>query len=152
VEARDHRQHDVQTPLPDLLPALWLARTAGPSAGIQERRDPRLAPRGRGLAPTSQPTTLLLARPGRPRGVDPPPTKARPIMPLPDGGVRGSWRLGFQSLAARHKAEVRRAEPIALPALGEPGACAWLAAGDVVPGVALAFLRTKGASIYAHGH
>jgi hypothetical protein len=64
---------DVQTPLPDLLSALRLARTAGSSAGIQERRDPRLAPRGRGLAPTTQPTTLLLARPGRPRGVDPPP-------------------------------------------------------------------------------
>ena len=65
VEARDHRQHDVQTPLPDLLPARRLARTAGPSAGIQQRRDPRRAPPGRGLAPTSQPTTLLLARPGR---------------------------------------------------------------------------------------
>jgi transposase len=60
VEARDHCQHDVQTPLPDLLPALGLARTAGPSAGIQERRDPCLAPRGRGLASTSQSTTLLL--------------------------------------------------------------------------------------------
>src|SRR5215211_3193040 len=86
VEARDHRQHDVQTPLPDLLPAPRLARTAGPSAGTQERRDPRLAPRGRGLAPTSQPTTLLLARPGRPRGVDPPPTKAASAPSIRDAG------------------------------------------------------------------
>src|SRR5215216_4771427 len=86
VEARDHRQHDVQTPLPDLLPAPRLARTAGPSAGTQERRDPRLAPRGRGLAPTSQPTTLLLARPGRPRGVDPPPPKAASAPSIRDAG------------------------------------------------------------------
>jgi hypothetical protein len=34
----------------------------------------------------------------------------------------------------------------------EPGACAWLAAGDVKPGVALAFVRTKGARTHAHGH
>jgi hypothetical protein len=32
------------------------------------------------------------------------------------------------------------------------GACAWLAAGDVVPGVALAFLRTKGVRLHAHDH
>ena len=93
---------DVQTPLPDLLSALRLARTAGSSAGIQERRDPRLAPRGRGLAPTTQPTTLLLARPGRPRGVDPPPLPkaasapsirdARDIAALASGPDQRRWR------------------------------------------------------------
>jgi hypothetical protein len=50
-------------------------------------------------------------------------------MPLPDGGVRGIWRWGFESLATRHKAEVRRVEPIALPALGSPvHAPGWLLA------------------------
>src|SRR6266508_2384504 len=58
----------------------------GPSAGVQERRDPRLAARGRGLVSTSQPTTLLLARPGRPRGVDPPPINAASAPSSRDAG------------------------------------------------------------------
>src|SRR5262245_49296229 len=31
--------HDAPTPLPDLVPATWLARAARPRAGLQERRD-----------------------------------------------------------------------------------------------------------------
>src|SRR6266508_4292675 len=46
--------HDVQTPLPDLLPTPRLARTAGPRAGIQENagilRTPTLAPRANAFA------------------------------------------------------------------------------------------------------
>src|SRR6266542_6785530 len=64
------RRHGVQTPLPDLLSAHRLACTAGPQAGVQERRDPRVTARGGGLAPTGRPATTLLAGPGRALGVD----------------------------------------------------------------------------------
>jgi hypothetical protein len=47
VEARDHRQHDVQTPLADLLPARRLARTAG---GAQASKNAELLVLGHEVA------------------------------------------------------------------------------------------------------
>src|SRR6266496_6216630 len=46
AEVGKDRRHGVQTPLPDLLSAHRLARTARPQADIQERRDPRVTARG----------------------------------------------------------------------------------------------------------
>src|SRR6266511_4973435 len=71
--------HDDPTPLPDLVSAPRLARTAHPRAGLQERRDPRATAGGRGAAPTDRQTAPHLARPGHPRGVEPTPPKGTPI-------------------------------------------------------------------------
>src|SRR6266568_9657240 len=67
--------HDVQTSLPDLVAAYRLARIACPQPGVQGRRAPRATARGHGAASASRPATSHLARPCRPRGVDPAPPK-----------------------------------------------------------------------------
>jgi hypothetical protein len=76
AEVREDPRHGVQTPLLDLLSAHRLARAAGPPAGVQERRDPRVTARGRGLAPTGRPAATLLAGPGHPFGIDSAPVGA----------------------------------------------------------------------------
>jgi putative transposase len=48
--------HDPPTPLPEHLPALWLARAARSRAGGQQRRVARPAPPGRGAAPPRRQT------------------------------------------------------------------------------------------------
>jgi hypothetical protein len=70
--------HGVPTALPHLLPAHRLARAAGPRADLQERRDPRSATRGRGLAPTGRPAPPLLAGPRRALGAGPAAAHAAP--------------------------------------------------------------------------
>src|SRR4029453_2871552 len=59
AEVREDPRYGVQTPLLVLLSAHRLARAAGPPAGVQERRDPRVTARGRGLAPTGHPAATL---------------------------------------------------------------------------------------------
>ena len=70
--------HGVPTALPHLLPAHRLARAAGPRADVQERRDPRAATRGRGLAPTGRPAPPLLAGPRCALGAGPAAPHAAP--------------------------------------------------------------------------
>src|SRR5215218_5358112 len=70
--------HGVPTALPHLLSAHRLARAAGPRADLQERRDPRSATRGRGLAPTGRPAPPLLAGPRRALGAGPAAAHAAP--------------------------------------------------------------------------
>src|SRR6266566_1535800 len=53
--------HDDPTPVPELVSAPRLARTARPRADIQERRAARAATRGRRAAPTGRHTASHLA-------------------------------------------------------------------------------------------
>src|SRR4029453_11635149 len=76
AEVREDPRYGVQTPLLVLLSAHRLARAAGPPAGVQERRDPRVTARGRGLAPTGRPAATLLAGPGHRFGIDSAPVGA----------------------------------------------------------------------------
>jgi hypothetical protein len=78
--------HGVATALSDLLPAHQLARIAGPRADVQERRDPRAATRGRGLAPTGRPAPPLLAGPRRALGAGPAAPHAAPPPSIRDAG------------------------------------------------------------------
>ena len=78
--------HGVPTALPHLLPAHRLARAAGPRADVQERRDPRAATRGRGLAPTGRPAATLLAGPRCALGVDAAALQTAPTPSIRDPG------------------------------------------------------------------
>ena len=73
-----------------------------------------------------------------------------PIMPLPDRGSAGSGGWGSNPSRRQSRGQTGGADRFACR--GGPGACAWFAVGDVVPGVVLALLRTQGVSIHAHGH
>src|SRR6266498_3662663 len=86
AEVREDPRHGVQTPLLDLLSAHRLARTAGPQAGVQGRRDPRGTARGRGLAPTGHPAATLLAGPGCALGVDAAALQTAPTPSIRDPG------------------------------------------------------------------
>src|SRR6266566_1551624 len=70
--------HGVPTALPHLVSAPRLARAAGPRADVQERRDPRAATRGHGLAPTGRPAPPLLAGPRCALGAGPAAPHAAP--------------------------------------------------------------------------
>src|SRR4029453_10453034 len=83
---REDPRHGIQTPVLGLLSAHRLARTAGSQAGVQERRDPRVTARGRGLAPTGRPAATFLAGPGRALGVDSAALQTAPTQSIRDPG------------------------------------------------------------------
>ena len=111
--------------VPDLRPALRLARPAQSLADLQEHRAARAAARGRRAAPHQSPATAGLGRPRRPRRADPapagkaadapagharhraavapPPGHPEMDLPEPDGTAAGQRRDHRADRAARHR-------------------------------------------------
>src|SRR6266511_3752003 len=110
--------HDDPTPVPELVSAPRLARTARPRADIRERRVARAATRGRGAAPTGRPTASYLARPGHPVGVEPTPLKGAPT-PSP-----GHTRHPAALASSPDQSPLDASPPPTRPAIDIPGAAA----------------------------
>jgi hypothetical protein len=68
-----------------------VSSTTGSPAGVQERRDPRVTARGRGLGPTGRPAATLLAGPGRALGVDAAALQTAPTPSIRDPGTLLRW-------------------------------------------------------------